>query len=97
MSNTLCAPDKTPRTFTFNEFELKGIDQLAVDDNVTIVIKARVVRVGRDTYDKKKPFEITVEHISSKQKNVRADIESADNIKDLDKAGKHIESDGGDE
>lgn len=75
--------------------KIEGIENLTLDDEVTLTIKAKVLQIGKHVYseeDKKRPqeaeFEIISGSVGGGSAKTLKKIDDAETIKDLDKAMK---------
>ena len=82
------APEKPKLSITVPENMVKGLADLKLDEEITIVFKAKVVEIGRNTWEKKKPIQVRMDIISGKLSGAKImhDIEDAETVKDLEKA-----------
>ena len=72
-----------------SSYLIPGIENLNVDDEVTLHLKVKVLKVGREVYDeteKEKPLEADLEVQEGKVVSVQEEIGNAESMKELDKA-----------
>ena len=86
---------KRVEKLTLNSDSIEGLDQLTVDQEVTIKVKAKVLNIGKHVYDendKEKPmeaeFEVVSGAIEGHDKKVMDKMDSAQTFEELDKAVK---------
>lgn len=83
------------QSISLTEKIFKGAKDLKIDDKVEVKLIVKITGVSRRTYSEGKPIEAQGDIVSGSigDNETMADIESAENMKDLDKAGKALKGD----
>ncbi len=83
-------PSKHIETITIKDAMVKGIGKTKADDVVTVRLRVKVINVGRDTWEDKKPLEAKVQILSGTIGDAKAikAIKSAKTVKELEEAAK---------
>jgi len=92
MSEPKVVSEKSNMSINLEEKTIKGIKNLNLDDKITISLNAKVTSISRDNWNKEKLISVRAEVLSGKilDTEIKKEIEEAENIKDLEKAGKKI-------
>ena len=96
MSDTMASEPHTPiEKLSLTSDKVEGIESLTLDDEVTLTIKAKVLRIGKSVYseeDKKRPqeaeFEILSGTVGDKADDTVKKMGDAKDEDELDKIAK---------
>ncbi|MEW5897522.1 MAG: hypothetical protein AB1668_07550, partial [Nanoarchaeota archaeon] len=84
--------NKPNMTISLDGDLIKGLENLNLDDKITLSLNVKIVNIGRDTYIKNKPLSVRAEILAGKilDNEIEEGIKEAKNLDQLEKASKKI-------